>query len=117
MRIERELLKGVAPLIVLRLLGRRAMYGYELVEQVAERSEGLLELGQSTIYPLLYNLEAKGLIDAAWQAGDGSRERKYYRLTSKGRTRLARDQKQWDTLVQAVSNVFQNDVSRPEVAS
>jgi PadR family transcriptional regulator PadR len=117
MRIERELLKGVAPLIVLRLLKQKAMYGYELVEQVAERSDGLLELGQSTIYPLLYNLEAKGLIEGAWQAGDGARERKYYRLTGKGRARLAQDQRQWDTLVRAVSNVFAGGQPAPEVAS
>lgn len=117
MRIERELLKGVAPLIVLRLLGRRAMYGYELVDEVAEQSAGLLELGQSTIYPLLYNLEAKGLIESAWQAGDGPRERKYYRLTGKGRARLARDQKQWDILVRAVASVFAGRQPKPGVAS
>ena len=116
MRIERELMRGAGPVAVLKLLERREMYGYELVEALARRSEGVLAMGQSTLYPLLYNLEAKGLIESSWQPGQGQRERKYYRLTAKGRRRLAHDQKQWDTLVNAVATIFSG--SRPaEVAS
>ena len=65
-RIETELLRGAGPLAVLKLLERRQMYGYELVESLAQRTQGVLALGQSTLYPLLYNLEAKELIEATW---------------------------------------------------
>src|SRR5689334_3757799 len=91
MRIERELMRGAGPVAVLKLLERSEMYGYQLVEALAQRTEGVLDMGQSTLYPLLYNLEAKGLIEATWRDGDSGRERKYYRLTSKGKRRLADD--------------------------
>lgn len=105
MRIERELLKGVLPLAVLRLLNRREMYGYELVTELSQRSEGVFELGQSTLYPLLYNLEAAGLIEGDWSAADNGRERKYYRLTGDGKTRLARDMTQWESLVRGMKAI------------
>ena len=68
MQIERELLKGVLPLAVLKLLKRRSMYGYELVTEVTKRSDGVLKLGQSTLYPLLYNLERRGSWRVSGQA-------------------------------------------------
>lgn len=104
MKIERELLKGVAPLAVLKLLSRREMYGYELVQELERGSDGVLKLGQSTLYPLLYNLEAQGLVASAWQE-DASRRRKYYRLTDAGQKRLARDLNQWEALVHGVGRL------------
>ncbi|HEX2836950.1 MAG TPA: helix-turn-helix transcriptional regulator [Phycisphaerales bacterium] len=104
-RIETELLRGAGPLAVLKLLERRQMYGYELVESLAQRTQGVLALGQSTLYPLLYNLEAKELIEATWETSDSGRERKYYRLTTKGKKRLAEDEKQWSALVGAMQSI------------
>jgi PadR family transcriptional regulator, regulatory protein PadR len=98
MRIERELMRGAGPVAVLKLLERGEMYGYELVEALARRTGGVLDMGQSTLYPLLYNLEAKGLLEAVWRTADSGRERKYYRLTGKGKKRLAHDTAQWEAL-------------------
>ncbi|RIK65752.1 MAG: PadR family transcriptional regulator [Planctomycetota bacterium] len=105
MQIERELLKGVLPLAVMKLLKRRAMYGYELVTEVAQRSDGVLKLGQSTLYPLLYNLEAQGLVESEWQESEGGRDRKYYKLTEKGMQRLERDLTQWEALVHGMGRL------------
>jgi PadR family transcriptional regulator PadR len=110
MRIERELLKGVLPLAVLRLLNRRAMYGYELITELAKQSDGVLQMGQSTLYPLLYNLEAGGLVKGEWSAGDNGRDRKYYRLTGDGKKRLARDLEQWDGLVRGMSSLVAHPI-------
>lgn len=105
MKIESELLRGAGPLAVLKLLERSEMYGYQLVEALSRRTDGVLALGQSTLYPLLYNLEAKGLIEASWQTTESGRDRKYYRLTSSGRKRLATDTKQWQALLRAMSSL------------
>jgi PadR family transcriptional regulator, regulatory protein PadR len=102
MRIERDLMRGAGPVAVLKLLERGEMYGYELVEALARRTGGVLDMGQSTLYPLLYNLEAKGLVEATWRDADSGRERKYYRLTAKGRKRLAHDTSQWEALSTAM---------------
>jgi PadR family transcriptional regulator PadR len=62
-------------------------------------------MGQSTLYPLLYNLEAKGFIQGAWREAASGRDRKYYRLTEKGRKRLAADMKQWQALAGAMAGL------------
>ena len=103
MRIERELMRGAGPVAVLHLLERREMYGYELVEALASRTDGVLAMGQSTLYPMLYNLEAKKLIASTWRAADSGRDRKYYRLTAKGKTRLAHDREQWRAVTNAMT--------------
>ena len=102
MRIERELMRGAGPVAVLSLLSNGEMYGYELVEALADRTEGVLDMGQSTLYPLLYNLEAKGLVDSERRRSDRGRERKYYSLTGSGRTRLESDRAQWQAVTGAM---------------
>ena len=116
MKIERELLKGVVPLAVLKLLRRRTMYGYELIKEISKRSDGVLQLGQSTLYPLLYNLEAQGLIESEWQPADNGRDRKYYKLTEAGRKRLKRDLEQWEALVRGMGELVTGMVFSPTPA-
>lgn len=106
MRFEKELLKGVAPVVVLEILSRGKMYGYELSEAVEQRSEGILTLGRGTLYPLLYNLEAKGLVVAEWDATTSKRKRRYYSITDKGKGELASKKEQWTALQQGVNLVF-----------
>jgi PadR family transcriptional regulator, regulatory protein PadR len=105
MSLDREWMRGAAPLAVLTLLSDREMYGYELVEALERRSGRLLELGQSTVYPLLYNLEARGLVEPLRRATPSGRERKYYRLTPAGRAWLEAQQGQWATLVEALRRI------------
>lgn len=102
-RIERELMRGAGPLAVLKLLERGEMYGYELVESLARKTEGVLDMGQSTLYPMLYNLEAQGLIEGVWRESEQGRDRKYYKLTGKGKKRLAKDTEQFKRLSTAMT--------------
>ncbi len=104
MRIEKELMRGAGPTAVLQLLSPGEKYGYELVEALARKSNGVLAMGQSTLYPLLYNLEAKGLI-ASRVEESGPRPRRYYRLTDKGRKKLVHDRKQWEALRSAMGSL------------
>jgi PadR family transcriptional regulator len=101
MRIERELMRGAGPLAILQLLARRAMYGYELIEALTKAGDGALNMGHSTLYPMLYNLEAKKLIRGTWEKADSGRDRKYYSLTLKGKKHLASTEQQWKALLKA----------------
>jgi len=107
MRIERELMRGVGPTAVLKLLSSNERYGYELVKLLEQRSAGVLAMGQSTLYPLLYNLEAKGLITSRTEetSADSNRPRKYYRLTDNGRRQLAVEEEQWQALSVAMGKL------------
>lgn len=109
MKIERELMRGAAPLAVLTLLHNGEMYGYQMVKTLAQQTDGVLDLGQSTLYPMLYNLEAKGLIKSRMGKADTGRPRKYYRLTGKGKRRLARDRSQWEALSAALGKLALGD--------
>jgi PadR family transcriptional regulator PadR len=102
MRIEQQLMRGAGPVAILKLLQNGEMYGYELIKALDDQSSGVLAMGQSSLYPLLYNLEAKGLIEGFWREADSGRERKYYRLTDDGKKRLADDIKQWRALATAM---------------
>ena len=104
MRIERELMRGAGPIAVMHLLESGEKYGYELVQVLEKRTSGVLGMGQSTLYPMLYNLQAKGLIAGRATEVEG-RPRKYYRLTEKGKRHLARQQKQWQSLALAMGNL------------
>jgi len=102
MKLERELMRGAGPVAVMQLLSTREMYGYQLIGMLNEKSAGILCFGQSTLYPMLYNLEAKGLVASREKKGENGRTRRYYRLTSKGKKKLAADTQQWVSLVQAM---------------
>ncbi len=105
MRIERQLMRGAGPVAVLKLLERGKKYGYELVTAIAEQSDGVLAMGQSTLYPMLYNLEAQGYIRGEWFEAESGRDRKYYSLTPKGKRRLASETKQWRAVVSAMKSI------------
>lgn len=105
MRIERELMRGAGPVAVLRLLESGERYGYELVRLLEREGGGLLAMGQSTLYPLLYNLEAKGFVASRTEAAPSGRPRRYYRLTDAGLRRLERDRAQWQALTAAMGRL------------
>ena len=108
MRIERELLKGAAPIAVLQILSQGSMYGYELGQAIEKKSNGILTFGHGTLYPLLYNLEARGLVCTEWQQAASGRDRRYYSLTGKGKTHLAEQRAQWEQLDSAMSLIFES---------
>jgi len=104
MKIERELMRGAGPTAVMQLLSAGEKYGYELVEALSRQTDGVLAMGQSTLYPLLYNLEAKRLVKSRVDK-TGPRARRYYRLTRKGERKLATDSLQWRAVIEAMQSL------------
>lgn len=105
MTLEREWIRGAAPLAVLTLLDRREMYGYELVEALDRDSGGVLAMGQSTVYPLLYNLEGRGHVVPLMRTAPSGRRRKYYRITAQGRAWMEAQRSQWEKLVVGMAKI------------
>ena len=106
MKFESQLLRGVAPTVVLEILARGQMYGYELSQAIEQRSGNVLSLGKGTLYPLLYNLEAKKLIVGTWQDSESGRKRRYYAITGKGKAQLTAQKQQLGELVRGLGMVF-----------
>jgi len=101
-----DFLNGVPELVVLELLSRRPMYGYELVQAIQAESEGLLAFGEGCIYPLLHKLEARGDL-ASRRLKVGGRSRVVYRVTPKGTKQFAVSAAQWSAVVSAVNYILQ----------
>jgi PadR family transcriptional regulator PadR len=106
MKFESQLLKGIAPVVVLEILSRGQMYGYELSQAVEQRSGNILTLGKGTLYPLLYNLEAKKLVKGKWEMTDSGRNRRYYSITGKGKEYLAKQKTELRELAAGLDFVF-----------
>jgi len=106
MRFESQLLKGIAPVVVLEILSRGPMYGYELSQAIEQRSGDILTLGKGTLYPLLYNLEAKKLVKGKWEQAESGRKRRYYSITGKGEGELAKQKAQLKELTAGLDLVF-----------
>lgn len=76
--------RDVIPLLVLHLVAREPAYGNRLIEEIEQITEGVISANPNTIYPLLRDLEARGLIDGAWEHPD-RRTRRFYSITPAGR--------------------------------
>jgi PadR family transcriptional regulator PadR len=102
---DRALVSGVPELLLLQLLSRRPMYGYELAQQVRLASRDSLEFGESVLYPALHSLEARRLLRTRERKVDG-RERIYYELTARGGKRLAALTAEWRRIARGVDAVL-----------
>ena len=106
-RMDRQLKKGSTELLVLSLVERRARHGYEIAKLIEARSEGALRFNVASLYPLLYRLEARGLLDGRWVEKPGQRRRRYYKLTAEGRKALRLQQSAWAAFVEAMHRITQ----------
>jgi DNA-binding PadR family transcriptional regulator len=103
--MKAESLKGHLDALVLAVLRDEPAHGYLVIERLKARSEGVFDLPEGTVYPVLHRLEADGLLSSAWTAASG-RRRRVYRLTRRGRSTLARQQKEWRSFAGAVQAVL-----------
>ncbi len=99
----KDLATGSYDLLVLDTLRKRPAYGYEIVRRVAEQSKHAIHWHFGTVYHVLHHLERQGLVTSRWKTVGRSRERKYYRLTSRGRTVWHRQRAQWQAFSTAVN--------------
>ena len=104
--IEREFKRGALELAVLHLLRSGEAYGYDIVTQIAERTEGILEVTNGTLYPVLYRLERAGLVRVRWETQERGVPRKYYLLTSSGRAELTRLTSEWTAFAKAMAQLL-----------
>lgn len=104
-RNKPDFLNGVPELLILRLLSRQPMYGYEIVQAIRQSTEQTLDFGEGCVYPILHRLEAHRLLASRREVVNG-RSRVVYRVTGKGSNKLAESVATWQQVVQAVNHVL-----------
>jgi PadR family transcriptional regulator len=102
---DRQLKKGSTELLVLSLVERRARHGYEIGKLIETRSRGALRFNVASLYPLLYRLEGRGLLEGRWVEKPSQRRRRYYRLTAEGRKMLRVQRTTWAAFVEAMRRI------------
>ncbi|HID30394.1 MAG TPA: PadR family transcriptional regulator, partial [Desulfobacterales bacterium] len=86
-------IKGSLPLLLLHTLSLGPLHGYGIAKEIKRKSQGTVQFAEGTIYPTLHDLEKQGLV-AAYEETVKGRIRRYYRLTSDGKSALAEEQTQ-----------------------
>ena len=103
--LARELKRGSTELLILALLEERDRHGYDLARLIDDRSRGAITFHVASLYPTLYRMEDRGLIEGRWIEKAGQRRRRYYRLTPAGRKMLASQRNIWDNFFSALNRV------------
>lgn len=102
---SKSLKTGSAELLILALVEDQPRHGYDIARLIDERSRGALSYHVASLYPTLYRLEDRGLIEGRWVEKAGQRRRRYYRITTPGRKTLARERSAWQNLFEALDRV------------
>ena len=101
----RDVQKGSAEMILLALLEQRARHGYELAKLIESESRSKLQFHVASLYPMLYRLERKKLVEGKWVEKAGERRRRFYRLTPAGRRALAVHRRTWREFMTALNGL------------
>ena len=105
-----DLLQGTLDMLVLKALQLEPMHGWGITERIEQWSESVLQLGQGTLYPALYRLERRGLVQSEWKVSENNRRARYYSLTRLGRRHLSDELAQWRRMSRAVNMVLEATV-------
>ena len=103
---QKELLKGNTETLLLSLLARETMYGYQIVKEMEKRSSGYFRFKEGTLYPALHRLEKAGLVEGYWEEAKSGLPRRFYHITPKGEKVLEERLNEWRRFSRAVDSIM-----------
>ncbi len=108
-KYERQMKKGLLDMLVLRLLRSEAKYGYQIIQELKEKSEETFLLKDGTLYPILYRLEDDKLVVSKWSEAAGKQvSRKYYEITEAGEKELAEMEAVWKRISAGAAKIMED---------
>ena len=111
MGIDKTLVTRSTAMLLLKLLDQEDMYGYQMIEELARRSDDTFSLKAGTMYPLLHDMQNQGLITVYEKAAESGRLRKYYSLTDEGRKALEVKTQEWQEFSLGINKVLMGGVN------
>lgn len=107
-KYEKQMKKGVLDMLVLKLLWSDAKYGYQIIQEMKEKSDEAFLLKDGTLYPVLYRLEDDGLVVSSWSEAKGKQtSRKYYEITEEGRQALKDIETVWRRISDGITKIME----------
>ena len=110
MASERNPFSGNTTMLVLKLLDEKDMYGYQIIEELARRSDDTFCFKTGTLYPILHGLENDSMVSSYDETAENTKVRKYYHITDKGKGLLAKKQTEWKEYTKAVNSIMKGGV-------
>ena len=104
-RIRTQIARGSAELAILTLLENKPLYGFVIAKQIEEKTAGALRFNLASLYPMLYELEKRGLVKGKWEANRAGRDRRYYCLTPAGKRKLEPLRREWRSFFEALDRL------------
>jgi PadR family transcriptional regulator PadR len=101
-----DLPQGTLDLLILKVVALGPVHGYAIARRLQQVSRDVVQVPQGSLYPALHRLENRGLLVADWKQTEGGRDARFYRLTRKGRARLAAETEGWQRLTEAVGLIL-----------
>jgi DNA-binding PadR family transcriptional regulator len=100
-----QMRKGTTTLAILKLLvdAGEPMHGYRMIQELEDRSQGIFAFNEGLIYPRLHQMEHDGVLKSRWEGEPGTRRRKVYVVTERGRRQLEAEMEQWETFRRGMS--------------
>ena len=112
MKINKELLKGSTTVLILSILNRKDMYGYEMIKEIDLRSKGIFSFKEGTLYPILHNLENANYIESYWDDSNSGRKRKYYSITESGKEQIEYLNGEWAVYRDTIDGIVEGRIRR-----
>ncbi len=106
MAFNTELVGSTVEMLVLKLLSERAMYGYEIIQVVNERTGGEFNWKEGTLYPVLHRMAGSSYLETEWRLGDTGKKRKYYMITAKGLSHAESKVAEWGKFSHSINAVL-----------
>lgn len=105
-KTQLELIRGTLDVLILKSLAWGPLHGYAITSLIHRQTDEALLVEEGTLYPALWRLENKGLVEAEWGLSENNRKAKFYRLTSEGRRHLRQETKTWEAYAAAVGKML-----------
>ena len=106
MTLRDQIRKGSTEILILSLLATEPMYGYQISQELAQRSQGYFDMKEGLLYPTLHRMQKAGLLTSEWRSAGAARRRKYYALTDKGREMLGQQTAEWQTFIERLQTLL-----------
>jgi PadR family transcriptional regulator, regulatory protein PadR len=100
------ILPGTLELLILKAVSLGNLHGYGVLLRIEQISGGALQIQQGALYPALYRLEHKGLIQSEWGTSENNRRARYYSLTRAGQRQLGEEVASWNALAEAIARAL-----------
>jgi transcriptional regulator len=104
--LRSELLRGTLDLLILKTLTREPQHGWGLAQAIRQRSGGVFDVNQGSLYPALMRMKRRGWVSAEWRISENNRRARYYALTAAGRRQLGEEEEVWGLSSAAVNRLL-----------